>query len=63
MTVSELIITLQKLPQDATVIARGRDYPAVVENVTILRRKSEHTFYDGYYYPEFGTNPNIIIKI
>jgi hypothetical protein len=63
MIVSELIIALQKLPQDATVIACGRDYPEVVENVAILKRKSEHTFYDGYYYPEFGTNPNVVIKI
>jgi hypothetical protein len=64
MIVSELISSLQKLPQDVTVIAASRDYPEVVENVSkITKRKMGTTFYDGYYYPQPGSNPNVVIKI
>ena len=64
MIVSELIIALQKLPQDATVFASSRDYPEEINGVSkINKRSTGHTFYDGYYYPAFGTNPNVVIKL
>jgi hypothetical protein len=64
MIVSELIIALQKLPQDATVMAAGRDYPEVIDAVhKLTKRDMAGYFYDGYYYPQFGTNPNVVVKI
>jgi hypothetical protein len=59
MIVSDLIKLLEKLPQDATLISGGTDYPAVVEGI----RKIPIKKFDGYYYPEYGTNKNWVIAI
>jgi len=54
MTVGELILELQKMPQDATVITGGTDYPEAVSHVTKITKKH----FDGYYTPEWGPNIN-----
>jgi len=59
MIVSELIIALQKLPQDATVFLSGSDYPEEVRGASKLTKKD----FDGYYYSKFGTNEKLVIKL
>ena len=62
MIVSELITALQKLPQDATVIVPGYDYPQPAQGVSIIRRAN----FDGYYTPEWwrmDTNKNCVVRI
>lgn len=54
MTVKELIIELQQMPQDATVICAGLDYPEPVSSVTKITKKH----FDGYYTPEWRDNVN-----
>jgi hypothetical protein len=61
MTVKELILALQKMPQDATVIRSGGDYPEEVDHVVKIPEK----MFDGYYSP--GFHPNVrrdcVVKI
>jgi hypothetical protein len=61
MTVGELILELQKLPQDATVIRSGGDYPDEVSHVSQIDKKH----FDGYYTPGFhqNVNRNCIVRI
>jgi hypothetical protein len=61
MNVGELIVELQKLPQDATVICAGLDYPEPVTSVSKIYKKD----FDGYYTPEWGknSNPNLVIRL
>jgi hypothetical protein len=61
MIVSELIIALQKLPQDATVIRSGGDYPEEVSHVCKITKNR----FDGYYTPGFHQNVNrdCVVKI
>ena len=60
MIVSELITALQKLPQDATVFLSSSDYPEEVRGASKLTRNNG---FDGYYYPKFGTNDSVVIKL
>ena len=59
MIVSELILKLQSLPQDATVMLSSHDYPEVVRGASKIGKSN----FDGYYYPQFNTNPNVVVKI
>ena len=59
MIVSELILALQKMPQDATVICGGTDYPEEVTGINKITKKN----FDGYYYTRFGTNKNCVVRI
>lgn len=61
MTVADLILELQKVPQDATVIRSGGDYPDEVTNVSIITKKH----FDGYYTPGFhqNVNRNCVVRV
>lgn len=54
MNVGELITKLQKMPQDATVIRSGGDYPEEVSHVVMITKDR----FDGYYSPGFHQNVN-----
>jgi len=59
MVVSELIDLLKTMPQDATVISGGTDYPEAITGIRKITKKN----FDGYYYPEYKSNPNVVIQI
>ena len=61
MTVADLILELQKLPQDATVIGSSKEYPEEVTSVSEITRNH----FDGYYSPGFHRNVNrdVVVRL
>ena len=52
MIVADLILALQKMPQNATVLVPGYEYPEEVSSVDKIPKKD----FDGYYTPGFNRN-------